>query len=329
MKTALIFGISGQDGALLARLLLKKGYRVIGVSRHHPSHRFDNLLQLGIHHQVTLARALMLDQEQVRQVIEMYAPDEIYNLAGQSSVGRSFDNPVETFDSIAVASLYLMETIRNLNMPVKLFNAGSGDCFGDCSGRSVTEEDPFDPKSPYAIAKVTALQHVDTFREAYGLFACTGILFNHESFLRPTWFVTRKIVDTALEIAGGRSRELVLGDISIRRDWGWAPEYVDAMWRMLQQPEPEDFIIATGNSISLADFMDAVFSRLGLERHKYVRTDSRFIRPTEIPVMAADPSKANRRLGWKARYSGTRVAGLMLDAIRNRTYRPETIRNPN
>jgi GDPmannose 4,6-dehydratase len=171
------------------------------------------------------------------------------------------------------------------------------------------------------------MQHVDTFREAYGLFACTGILFNHESMLRPGCFVTRKIVDTALDIAGGRSRELVLGDLSIRRDWGWAPEYVEAMWRMLQQPEPEDYVIATGTSISLADFVDSVFTCLGLDRHRHVRTDSRFMRPTEIPEMAADPSKAHRRLGWKARYSGTRVSELMLDAIRNRTQKPEMNRN--
>lgn len=281
------------------------------------SDRFDNLAALGIRNQLRLVSVDTINPQSVRQVIKTHAPDEIYNLAGQSSVGRSFEMPAKTFDSIAVATLYLLEAVRDLKIPVRIFNAGSGDCYGDRNGRPVTETDSFDPKSPYAIAKVTAFQHVDTFREAYGLFACTGILFNHESFLRPPCFVTRKIVDTALDIVGGRAHELVMGDISIRRDWGWAPEYVDAMWRMLQQPNPDDFILATGTSISLADFVDAVFTRLGLDRHKYVRTDPRFIRPREIPVMAANPAKANGGLGWKARYSGTQVAELMLDAIQN------------
>lgn len=326
MKTALIFGVSGQDGAFLAKLLLTKGYQVAGTSRRHPTDRFHNLEKLGIHDHVTLVSVDTLNPQAVRQVIENLAPDEIYNLAGQSSVGKSFDNPVETFDSIARATHYLLEAVRDLKIPVKLFNAGSGDCFGDHGGRAMKETDRFDPKSPYAVAKVTAFQHVDTFREAYGLFACTGLLFNHESFLRSPGFVTRKIVDTALAINNGRSCELVLGDLTIQRDWGWAPEYVDAMWRMLQQKDPEDYIIATGTTLSLADFVKTVFELLGLDRQKYVKTDPQFFRPNEIAVMAADPSKAFQNLGWKARYTGTDVAKLMLEAGQTR---PDSIQQMN
>lgn len=299
---------------MLAQHLLTKGYQVAGTSRRHPSHRFGNLALLGILDRVTLVSVDTVDPEGVRQVIANLEPDEIYNLAGQSSVGRSFEIPGETYVSIVDATRILLETIRDLGLPSKIFTAGSGDCFGDLAGGAADETTPFNPQSPYAEAKVAAFEHVEHFRRSYGLFACTGILFNHESFLRPSWFVTRKIVNGALEISAGRSVELMLGDIFIRRDWGWAPEYVDAMWRMLQIAWPEDFVIATGTSIRLVDFVETVFTQLGLDWRKYVKIDPRFIRSREISRQAADPSRAFKYLGWKARYTGTDVARLMMTA---------------
>ncbi|MDZ7664835.1 MAG: GDP-mannose 4,6-dehydratase [Desulfotignum sp.] len=256
----------------------------------------------------------MEDPGQVKAVIRAYAPDEVYNLSGQSSVARSFEIPAETYESVGTATLNLLEAVRILTLPVKIFNAGSGDCFGDLNGRPATETSPLHPVSPYGDAKVAAMRHIDTHRQAYQMFACTGILFNHESWLRPERFVTQKIVATACSIARGRSHELLLGNTAVIRDWGWAPEYVEAMWLMLQQPEPDDYVIATGTSISLADFVDAAFSRLDLDWKKYVHTDPGFVRPADINAMYADPSKAHRKLGWKARTAGRDVAGQMVDA---------------
>lgn len=314
MKKALIFGVSGQDGAFLARFLLQKNYVVIGASRAGPADVHDNLQRLHIRDRLEMVSVSMEDAEQVEAVINAHAPDEVYNLSGQSSVARSFDIPGETYASIGTATLNLLEAVRILQLPVKIFNAGSGDCFGDLRGRPAKETSVLHPVSPYGSAKVAALRHTDTHRQAYGMFACTGILFNHESWLRPERFVTQKIVHTACSIARGRCHELLLGNTAVIRDWGWAPEYVEAMWLMLQQPEPADYIIATGTSISLADFVDAVFTRLDLDWKQYVRTDPRFVRPADIGALYADPSKAYRELGWKARTAGRDVARQMVDA---------------
>lgn len=314
MKKALIVGITGQDGAFLSRFLLEKGYRVSGTTRRDPGDRFDNLDRLGIRDQVTLVPVDPVNPGSVRRVVQDLAPDEIYSLAAQSSVARSFDIPETTFDSIATATRLLLEAVRDLALPARIFSAGSGDCFGDLTGRTADETTPFNPQSPYAEAKVKAFELVDTFRRRDKVFACTGILFNHESLLRPPAFVTRKIVDAALEIAAGRSSKLELGNLSVRRDWGWAPEYVDAMWRMLQADTPEDYVIATGTSIELAQFVATVFTHLGLDWKTHVRTDPRFFRSSDIAVLAADPSRAYRKLGWKARYTGTDVPRLMIEA---------------
>jgi GDPmannose 4,6-dehydratase len=314
MKTALIFGISGQDGAFLARFLLEKNYRIIGASRRDPANRFENLNQLHIRDKIEMVSGSMESQDQIEALLQTHAPDEIYNLSGQSSVARSFELAGETYASVCTATLNLLEAVRALHMPVKIFNAGSGDCFGYLEGRRAVEHSPLHPVSPYGAAKAAAFRHTDTHRQAYGTFACTGILFNHESRLRPDHFVTQKIVNTAISIADGTCNVLYLGNTGIIRDWGWAPEYVEAMWRMLQQPEPVDYIIATGTSISLEDFADAVFTCLGLEWKKYVKTDPGFVRPADIPAMYADPSKAHRELGWKARTMGRDVAGHMVEA---------------
>lgn len=319
MKTALILGVSGQDGAFLSRFLLKKGYQVVGTSRKPPDHKHDTLIRLGIQNRVRVIPHPAGSPGAFQAVIDVHTPDEIYNLAGQSSVARSFDQPEETFDSIAGATRHLLTAARDSAKPVKIFNAGSGDCFGDLMGKPARETDALDPVSPYGEARADALIQVRTVRQSHGLFACTGILFNHESFLRPDTFVTMKIVKTACAIAKNRCSELVLGDISISRDWGWAPEYVEAMWRMLQQETPKDYIIATGTTLRLADFATAVFSCLGLDPDVYIRTDSRFFRPRDIAIMAADPSRAYRDLDWKARYTGRDVARMMVAAARGRT----------
>lgn len=314
MKSAVVFGVSGQDGAFLAELLLKKSYRVIGVSRNIRTASFNNLDRLNIRDQVELVSASIDDFRNVLEVINQYKPDEIYNLAGQSSVALSFERPFETFESISIANLNLLEVIRVLKLPVKLYNAGSGDCFGNIDDTPATEDTPLRPRSPYGVAKAAAYWQIANYREAYDIFACTGILFNHESYLRPDQFVTRKIVKTACRIARGNENELLLGNISIERDWGWAPEYVNAMWMMLQQEKADDYIIATGTTVSLKDFITAVFQRLDLDWTKYVKTDSRFLRPTDIQSISTNPCKAEEKLNWKAEFHACDVAEMMVDA---------------
>jgi GDPmannose 4,6-dehydratase len=314
MKRALICGVTGQDGAFLARLLLEKQYHVIGVSRNIRTTSFKNLERLNICDRVEKISATMVDFRNVIELIYKYQPDEIYHLSGRSSVAHSFSEPFDTFESIAMAVLNLLEAVRILKLPVKLFNAGSSECFGIIEKGRATEQTPFRPKSPYGVAKAAAFWQIASYRKIYGLFACTGILFNHESFLRPERFVTRKIVKTACKIAKGQCSELVLGNISIERDWGWAPEYVEAMWKMLQQDIPDDYIIATGTTMSLEKFIATVFQRLDLDWKKYVKTDSRFFRPSDIHTNSANPEKAEKKLGWKARYTGEDVAKMMVDA---------------
>jgi len=232
MKRALICGVSGQDGAYLAKFLLEKGYEVWGTSRDAQTSPFSNLTFLGIRQQIKTISMATNDFRSVLQAITQSQPDEIYNLSGQSSVGLSFEQPSETLESIATGTLNLLEVIRFLGKPVRFYNAGSSECFGDIGEDSADENTPFHPRSPYAVAKSTAHWLIDNYRASYGLYACTGILFNHESPLRPLRFVTRKIIRTAVNIAKGSGKKLTLGNMAIQRDWGWSPEYVDAMWRM-------------------------------------------------------------------------------------------------
>lgn len=314
MKKALICGVSGQDGAYLAKWLLKNGYEVFGTSRDANVTDFHNPERLGIRGKVRYESMAVNDFRSVLQVLTKVQPDEIYNLAGQTSVGLSFEQPVETLESIAIGALNLLEAIRFLSLPVKLYNAGSSECFGDVGDIGADEGTPFRPRSPYAVAKSTAFWEVANYREAYGLFACSGILFNHESPLRPERFVTKKIVATACRIATGSDEKLRVGNVSIARDWGWAPEYVEAMWKMLQAHEPEDFVIATGETHTLQHFIEVVFSRLGLDWQGHVEIDPHLFRPTELAVGRANPAKANQRLRWKARYRMIEVAAMMVDA---------------
>jgi GDPmannose 4,6-dehydratase len=315
MKKALICGVSGQDGSYLAKLLLEKGYKVYGASRDAQSASFPNLMRLGIKDQVKLESVALNDFRSVQQALMKVKPDEIYNLAGQSSVGLSFQQPVETLESISVGSLNLLEAIRFVDSPIKLYNAGSSECFGETGGLPADENTPFRPRSPYAVAKAAAFWEMANYREAYNLFACSGILFNHESPLRPERFVTQKIVAGACRIAAGKQDSLHLGNLSIQRDWGWAPEYVKAMWLMLQQDKPDDFVIATGHTYSLEQFAEQAFSAVGLDWRKHVVSDASMLRPTDIMVGKADPSKAKRQFGWEAKFVMPDVVRLMVDAF--------------
>ena len=304
MKTALIIGVGGQDGALLARLLLqKKGYRIYGTSRDAQGGSLQNLARVGVRDQVTLLTMWPEDFRSVYMALRTSDPDEVYFLAGQSSVGLSFEQPAETIQSIALGTLNVLEACRMFEKPVRLYQAGSSESFGDTGGIPASETTPFSPRSPYAVAKASSFWLVDNYREAYGLYACTGVLFNHESPLRPERFVTQKIVQSAKRIAAGSTEVLCLGRLDIRRDWGWAPEYVDAMWRMLQQDEPDDYVIATGRSHTLQEFVQATFAYFDMDWQRHVQQSPELMRPTDIDISSADPSKAKGRLGWVAKYA--------------------------
>ena len=317
-RTALICGISGQDGAYLARFLLDRGYRVVGTSRDEQMNAFGNLDRLRIRNRVELTSMAINDFRSVLQVLARFNLDEIYNLAGQSSVGLSFEQPVETLESVSVGTLNILEGIRFLNPAMRLYNAGSSECFGDTGGSPANEATPFRPRSPYAVAKAAAFWEVANYREAYGLFACSGILFNHESPLRAERFVTQKIVRAACRIADGSKERLQLGNLDIQRDWGWAPEYVDAMWRMMQQANAQDFVIATGETHPLSSFVSDAFNAAGLDWSQHVEITSSLMRPTELRVSRADPSLSRELLGWTARTRMPLVAQLMIQAERQR-----------
>lgn len=312
-KTALICGISGQDGSYLAKFLLDKGYCVWGTSRDAQGSSFSNLVHLGIRGQLTLLSMIPEDFRSVLVALRKSQPDEVYYLAGQSSVGLSFEQPAETIQSIALGTLNILEACRMLDKPAKIYHAGSSECFGDTGGVPANELTPFQPRSPYAVAKASAFWLVNNYREAYNLFACTGILFNHESPLRPNRFVTQKIISTAIRIASGSTETLSLGRLDISRDWGWAPEYVEAMWLMLQQEKAEDFVIATGECNSLKSFVDTVFSELGLDWRQHVEQNQEFMRPTDLKISVGDPTKAEQNLAWKAKLKMRDIVKLMLN----------------
>ncbi len=317
MKKALICGVSGQDGAYLAKLLLNEGYSVCGTSRDAQMSSFQNLVRLGIRDQVKLESAALTDFRSVLQVLMKNQPDEVYNLAGQSSVGLSFEQPVETLESISIGTLNLLEAIRFTGEPIKFYNAGSSECFGDIGTEAADETTPFRPRSPYAVAKSAAFWQVANYREAYGLFACSGILFNHESPLRPQRFVTQKIVAAVSRIAQGSQEKLYLGNVDIKRDWGWAPEYVEAMYKILQQEEPDDYVIATGESYTLEEFVVAAFDSVGLNWQDYVITDRSLFRPTDLAISRANPTKAREKLGWQAQYKMPDIVRMMVQAKQN------------
>ena len=314
-KTALIFGISGQDGSYLANFLLSKDYKVYGSSRDKENSNFNNLEKLGIKNKIQFVTSAVEDFSNVSNIIKESLPDEIYYLAGQSSVALSFKKPAETLNSNILGILNVLEACRLMDKEIRIYYAGSSECFGDTRGLAATEKTPFHSQSPYAVAKTSAFWLVNNYRAAYNLFICTGILFNHESPLRPKSFVTQKIVLTAHRIANGSDEKLELGRLDISRDWGWAPEYVEAMWLMLQKKSSEDFVIATGQTHSLEEFVEEVFTQLGLNWQNHVEINNTLMRPTDIAISKADPSKAMQKLNWKAKYKMREVVQMMIESL--------------
>jgi GDPmannose 4,6-dehydratase len=299
-KRVLIFGISGQDGAYLAQHFLKQGFEVHGTSRDHQVNPFTGLGRLGIRDAAILHSVTPSDFARVADVIQSTRPAYIFHFAGQSSVSLSFADPINSINSTTHGTINILEAIRTTGLETRFYNAASSECFGNTPAKPADEETPFRPRSPYAIGKVASFWAVANYREAHNLFACSGLSFNHESPLRPERYVTRKIVCGAADIAERKADRLALGNMEIVRDWGWAPEYVDAMARMLQLDRPEDFVIATGVSVSLREFVAEVFRAFGLDWTEYVEIDKKLTRPLEILESAANPAKAERLLGWRA-----------------------------
>lgn len=330
-RKALIVGISGQDGGYLSKLLVAKGYEVHGTSRDSDVNPFESLKALGVYNDVILHSMSLIDFRSVMQVIMETQPDEIYNLAGQSSVALSFAQPVETLESLSFGTLNILEVIRFNKLLVRFYNASSSECFGSDTRGHVNERSPFYPRSPYAIAKSTAHWLTAQYRDAYNIFALSGILFNHDSPLRPLRFVTRKISLAAAEICAGKAEKLVLGNLDSKRDWGYAPEYVEGMWRMVQVDEPEDFVLATGEAHTVREFADLAFKELDLELEWVgdginekgvckrsgkvcVEVDERYYRPTEIGLLIGDTSKARVKLGWEPKTRFQDLVKLMVRA---------------
>ncbi len=313
-KTALITGITGQDGAYLAQFLLEKGYRVFGAFRRSSNVNLDRLDCLGICNKVELVPLNLLDLGNIIRVLEKVQPDEVYNLAAQSFVAVSFDQPVATGEITGLGAVRMLEAIRIVNPKIKFYQASSSEMFGKVQAVPQNEKTPFYPRSPYAAAKLYAHWMTVNYREAYGIFACSGILFNHESPLRGLEFVTRKITYTVARIKYGLASELRLGNLEARRDWGYAPEYVEAMWLMLQQDEPDDYVIATGETHSVKEFAEEAFAYVGLDWRGYVVEDPAFYRPADVELLVGDATKAREKLGWRPRTTFKELVRLMVEA---------------
>jgi len=312
MPRALITGITGQDGSYLAELLLAKGYEVFGVVRrtsHHSYERIDHLLD-----RVTILPADLLDQHSLTVVLKETEPDEVYNLAAQSYVPTSWTQPVLTGEFTALGVTRLLEAVRLAWPRARFYQASSSEMFGRVVETPQRESTPFYPRSPYGVAKVYGHWITVNYRESYGLYAVSGILFNHESPRRGIEFVTRKVTDAAARIKLGLASELRLGNLDARRDWGYAGDYVEAMWRMLQSPEPLDYVIGTGETHSVRELVEIAFGRLGLDYAPYVKLDPRFVRPAEVDLLQADPGRAKRELGWSPTLDFKGLIHLMVDA---------------
>lgn len=316
---AFITGITGQDGSYLAEFLLKKGYDIYGIIRRSSSFNTGRIDHLYVDpHQkkngIKLIYGDLTDGSNWADMIESIQPDEVYSLAAQSHVRVSFEQPVYTVDVDALGTLRLLEALRHMKKPMKFYQASSSEMFGKASERPQTEKTPFHPRSPYGCAKVYSFWQTVNYREAYGLFACNGILFNHESPRRGETFVTRKITRAATRIKLGLQDKLYLGNLEARRDWGFAGDYVEAMWLMLQQDKPDDYVIATGEAHSVQDFVKATFDLLDLDWKKYVEVDPRYYRPSEVDFLLGDASKAKRVLGWQPRVKFKELVRMMTEA---------------
>ena len=318
MKKALITGITGQDGSYLAELLLEKGYQLWGIMRRSSSFhtgRIDHLYKDPHEHpRLRLVYGDLTDGNNLSTIINEIQPDEVYNLGAQSHVRVSFDMPIYTADVDALGTLRLLEAIRSSNKPAKFYQASSSEMYGKVVETPQTEKTPFYPRSPYGCAKVYSFWQTVNYREAYGLFACNGILFNHESPRRGETFVTRKITRAATRIKLGLQDKLFLGNLEAKRDWGFAGDYVEANWLMLQQDKPDDYVVATGESHSVREFVDEVFSYLELDWQKYVEIDQHYFRPSEVDYLQGDASKAKKVLKWEPKVTFKELARLMTDA---------------
>ena len=318
-KRALITGVTGQDGSYLAELLLSKGYEVHGLIRRSSSFstgRIDHIYRDP--HQPNVPMHLyygdLADSSSLINSLNRIRPDEVYNLGAQSHVMVSFEMPEFTADTTGMGTLRLLEAIRHADSPIRYYQAGSSEMFGKVAESPQSERTPFYPRSPYAVSKVFAHWMTVQYREAYKMFAVNGILFNHESPRRGETFVTRKVTRGVAAILAGTEKKLYLGNLDARRDWGYAPEYVEAMWLMLQQPEPDDYVVATGEMHSVREFVELAFSLAGLDWQDHVEIDPRYFRPTEVDELCGDASKARERLGWKPRTTFTEVVRMMLEA---------------
>ncbi len=318
MKKALITGVTGQDGSYLAELLLQKGYEVWGIMRRSSSFhtgRIDHLYE-DPHNspRLRLVYGDLTDGSNLSTIINEVKPDEVYNLGAQSHVRVSFDMPIYTVDTDGLGTLRLLEAIRSSHKDTKFYQASSSEMYGKVVERPQTEKTPFYPRSPYGCAKAYSFWQTVNYREAYGLFACNGILFNHESPRRGETFVTRKITRAATRIKLGLQEKLYLGNVEAKRDWGFAGDYVEAMWLMLQQDKPDDFVIATGQSHSVQEFVEEVFSHLDMDWEKHVEIDSRYFRPSEVDYLEGDASKAKKVLKWEPKVTFKELARMMADA---------------
>ena len=312
MKTALITGITGQDGSYLAEYLLAKGYRVVGVVRRSSTTPYERIAHLV--DRVELASADLLDQTSLTDVVQAAAPDEIYNLAAQSFVQTSWSQPVLTGEFTALGVTRMLEAMRKAAPRARFYQASSSEQFGKVVETPQRESTPFYPRSPYGVAKLYGHWITVNYRESFNLFAVSGILFNHESPRRGLEFVTRKITDAVARIKYGTQRELRLGNLDARRDWGFAGDYVDAMWRMLQQDAPDDFVISTGSTFSVRDFCDAAFSSVNLDYRNFVVQDERFFRPAEVDLLVGDPTRARTELGWQPSVAFPQLVQMMVEA---------------
>lgn len=312
MPTALITGITGQDGSYLAEFLLSKGYQVIGMVRRSSTVTFERIQH--IQDDITIAQGDLHDQSSLVSIIETYQPDEVYNLAAQSFVPTSWSQPVLTAEATALGVTRLLEAIRLVNPKTRFYQASSSEMFGKVREVPQRETTPFYPRSPYGVAKVYGHLITVNYRESYGMFAVSGILFNHESPRRGLEFVTRKITYGAARIKLGLANELRLGNLEARRDWGFAGDYVAGMWLMLQQDEPQDFVLGTGVTHSVREFCELAFSHLGLDYREYVVQDPRFFRPAEVDLLVADPTKAHQKLGWHPTVSFEELVRMMVEA---------------
>jgi GDPmannose 4,6-dehydratase len=310
--TALITGITGQDGSYLADFLLTQGYRVVGMVRRSSTENFERIEHLR--GQVEICQADLLDQLSLINLLRQTRPREVYNLASQSFVPTSFEQPVLTGEFTALGVTRMLEAVRLVDREIRFYQASSSEMFGKVHEVPQTERTPLHPRSPYGVAKVYGHCITVNYRESYGLFACSGILFNHESPRRGKEFVTRKVTDGAARIKRGRLDKLPLGNLEARRDWGYAGDYVEAMWRMLQQPTPDDYVIATGETHSVRDLCEIAFARAGLDWEEHVVVDPKLVRPAEVDLLQGDAAKAKRVLGWLPRVSFRQLIEMMVDA---------------